>query len=79
MKLTNEMVIDVKKAIMSRLIPEIILASKNRIVGYKYALDPTDITDNNNLKLAREVSDEIYQKLPEVLQQVADEFTLGEN
>lgn len=76
MKLTNEMVLEVKKAILEKLVPEIILTSKNRIVGYKYALDPTDITDNNNLKLAREVSEEIYQKMPEVLQLVVDEMEI---
>ena len=80
MKVTNELVIEVKKSLLERLVPRIILASKNEIVSYKYSIDTTDTTDNNNIKLARSVSDNVYNMLPEVVQEVTTELQtrLGE-
>lgn len=79
--ISNEIVLDVKRDILERAIPIIILESERAIVGYKYELDTTDTTDNNNLKLAREVAESVYNLLPQIASEVGDEIEkeLGEN
>ena len=44
---TEEMMLNVKKAFAESLIPAIILISEKSIVGHKFGIDPTDINDNN--------------------------------
>jgi hypothetical protein len=66
----QDLFLEVKSTFISALIPKIILVSKSSLLGYKYSLDTKDNTDNNNLKLAREISDKVYQLLPSVLLEV---------
>lgn len=66
----QDLFLGVKSALISALIPKIILVSKSSLLGHKYTLDTKDNTDNNNLRLAREISEKVYQLLPSVLLEV---------
>ena len=66
----QDLFLEVKSTFISSLIPKIILVSKSSLLGHKYTLDTKDNTDNNNLRLAREISDKVYQLLPSVLLEV---------
>jgi hypothetical protein len=78
MKVTNELVTQVKKELLDRLVSLLILESKNQIVSWKYAIDTRDTTDNNNIKLARFVSDSVFPQLNEIVADVYNKMTLGE-
>lgn len=77
---TNELVGETKKLILEKLIPMLILVSEKSIMQYKFELDTTDITDNNNIKLAREIAEKVYGLLPQIISEVGAEIenTLGE-
>jgi hypothetical protein len=77
---TNELVFLVKKKILEKLVPLAILASEKSILAYKFNLDVTDITDNNNIKLARDVAEKVYNLLPQIAIEVGAEIEkeLGE-
>lgn len=78
--LTNELVFQVKKALLEKIIPMTILVSEKSIAGYKFDIDTTDISDNNNIRLAREISEKVYELLPAIAQEVKSEIekTLGD-
>lgn len=78
--ITNELVFETKHLILEKLIPSIILVSEKSIVGYKFELDPTDLTDNNNITVARGVAEKVYNLLPQILNEVGVEIEkiLGE-
>jgi hypothetical protein len=78
---TNDLVFTIKKSILEALIPQVILVSQKSISEYKYPLDATDATDGNNIKLAREVAEKVYNLLPQILSEVGAniEKILGEN
>lgn len=76
----SDMFLDVKAAILSTLVPKILLVSKSAILEYKYPIDTKDQTDNNNLKLAREIAEKVYQLFPQIMEEVQKSVTkLGEN
>lgn len=71
--------LDVKSTLLMSLVPKIMLVSKSAIMEHKYNIDTRDQTDNNNLKIARAVSDKVYQLFPQVLEEVQVSLTkLGE-
>jgi hypothetical protein len=57
-----------------------LLVSEKFISGYKFDIDTTDISDNNNVRLAREIAEKVYELLPGIAQEVQFEIekTLGE-
>lgn len=69
----------VKKSLLESFIPMALLVSKSSIVDYKYDLDTTKINDNNNIKLAREISGKLYNHLPQIIEGVVSNYKLGEN
>lgn len=71
----------VKRALLQSLIPKIILVSKSALLEHKYSLDTKDVSDNNNLKIAREVAEKVYPLFPQVLEEVQKsvQSKLGEN
>lgn len=72
--------LEVKKALLENLIQKILLVSKSSIMEYKYQLDTKDQTDNNNLKLAREVAEKVYNLMPQILEEVQKSVSkLGDN
>lgn len=77
---TNDLVLTIKKSILESLIPQVILVSQKSISQYKYPLDATDASDGNNVKLAREVAEKVYNLLPQILTEVGAniEKTLGD-
>lgn len=70
---TNELVASIKKSLLERIIDTTILVSEKEIVGNKSGLDVTDITDNNNIKLARTVAERVYDLLPQILAESRNE------
>lgn len=76
---SNVTLLDVKKSLLETLIPKIILVSKSSIIEYKYPVNPKDVSDTTNLKLAREVAESVYQLLPTVVEEVRKSIKLGEN
>lgn len=76
----SDLFLEVKAALLQSLIPKILLVSKSLIMDYKYPIDTKDQTDNNNLKLARDISEKVYQLFPQVLEEVQKSvLKLGEN
>lgn len=76
----SDLFLEVKSALLQSLIPKILLVSKSAIMDYKYPIDTKDQTDNNNLKLARDIAEKVYQLFPQVLVEVQNSITqLGEN
>ena len=72
-----DLFIPTKAALIESLVPKIILVSKSTLLGHKYAIDTKDFSDNNNLKIAREVAENVYKLFPQVLEEVQKK--LGEN
>lgn len=70
---------EVKKSLLESFIPWTLLTAKNSIMAYKYGIDTTKINDNNNIKLAREISGEMYNHLPEIIQGIVSNYKLGDN
>lgn len=76
----SDLFLEVKASLLKSLIPKILLVSKSTIMDYKYPIDTKDQTDNNNLKLAREISEKVYQLFPQVLEEIQKSvLKLGEN
>jgi hypothetical protein len=77
---TNDLVFQVKKSLLEKVLPMTILVSEKSIAGYKFNIDTTDISDNNNIRLAREIAEKVYELLPGIAQEVQLEIekTLGE-
>ena len=80
-EVTDDLVISIKKSILEKIIPTSILVSEKAIMGYKFDLDATDITDNNNIKVARDVAEKVYNLLHQIIGEVGAEIEkqLGEN
>lgn len=78
-EVTNELVISIKSLILEKIVPLAILVSEKSIME-KSSLDTTDITDNNNVKLARSISEKIYELFPQIVKDVEAEIEtiLGE-
>lgn len=75
----SDIFLEVKSAFLTSLIPKILLVSKSAIMDYKYPIDTKDQTDNNNLKLAREIAEKVYQLIPQTLEEVQKSVSkLGE-
>lgn len=71
--------IEIKAALIGSLVPKIILVSKSALMEHKYPIDTKDQTDNNTLKLAREISEKVYTLFPQVLEEAQKSMTkLGE-
>jgi hypothetical protein len=66
-------------SIVSKLIPLVLLVSEKSITEVS-DIDTTDITDNNNVKLARSISDKVYELFPQIVKDVEAEIEtiLGE-
>lgn len=79
-EVTNELVTDVKGRILKKLIPLILLVSEKSMTSDKLDIDTTDITDNNSIKLARDISEKVYNLLPQIVSEVGEEIRkdLGE-
>jgi len=77
---THDLVLLGKKFILESLLPQIILVAEKEIVNYKFNLDVTDITDNNNVKIARSISESVTKRLPQILLEVVEKIRkeLGE-
>lgn len=71
---------EVKKSLLTGLIPMVLLISKNCIRNYKFPLDATDFTDHNNIKVAKEISGKVYEILPDIIKSTVEniERNLGE-
>ena len=67
---TPDLFIPVKRSLLESLVPKIILVSKSAILSHKYAIDTRDVSDNNNLKIAREVAENVYKLFPQILEEV---------
>lgn len=74
---TPDLFIPVKRSLLESLVPKIILVSKSAILSHKYAIDTRDVSDNNNLKIAREVAENVYKLFPQILEEVQKK--LGED
>lgn len=71
--------LETKAAFLRILIPKILLVSKSALMSHSYAIDIKDKTDNNSLRIAREVSEKVYQLLPQVMEEAQREIIkLGE-
>lgn len=68
--------IEVKRNLLEALIPQIILISKSSIMEFKYSLDTKDVSDNNNLRLAKSIADKVFQILPKVVEEVKNKVLL---
>ncbi len=76
----SDLFLEVKASLLQSLIPKIMLVSKSSIMDYKYPINTRDQTDNNTLKLAREISEKVYQLFPQILEEVQKSVVkLGEN
>lgn len=77
---SNELVFSIKRSLLEKLVPTSILVAQKSIGKYKYSLDVTDITDNNNIKVAREIAEKVYNLLPQIIGEVGAEIEkqLGE-
>jgi hypothetical protein len=77
---TNDLVLSVKKMLLEKIVPLTILVSEKSIIEDKSELDTTDITDNNNIKIARRISEKVYNLLPQIIGEVGIEIEklLGE-
>lgn len=73
-ELTQELILFTKQRILEKLIPKSILVSEKIIHEYKLGIDPTDITDNNNIKIARSMAEKVFDLLPEIISEVGDEI-----
>lgn len=78
---TNDLVTEIRKSLVEKIVTLSILVSEKSIVEDKSEIDTTDITDNNNIKLARSISEKVYGLLPQVVSEVGVEINniLGEN
>ena len=65
-----DLFLPVKCALIETLIPKIILVSKSTILNHKYPIDTKDVSDNNNLKIAREISENVYQLFPQMWEEI---------
>jgi hypothetical protein len=61
--------LDIKKSILEKLIPTILLVSKNEVLGYKFDLDTTQFQDHNTIKVAKQVAEKVYQLLPPIVEE----------
>lgn len=61
---------DVRTEVLQSLIPKIISVSKSSILEYKFDIDTTDFTDNNTIKLARDVASKVFQLFPKTVEDV---------
>lgn len=77
---TDEMVQYIKRRLLEKLLPMTILVSEKSIIAHRLELDTTDITDNNNVKLARSIAEKVFGLLPQIVTEVGVEITniLGE-
>jgi len=71
--------LEVKAALLGKLIPQILLVSKSCILQYKYAINTSDASDVNNLRIAKEIAEKVYHLLPQILEEVQKSIKLGEN
>ena len=79
---TEDMVLGFKKLLAEKLIPAIMLISQKSLLEEdKLGIDPTDITDNNNIKVARSITEKVIDLLPKLMGEAGVEIekTLGEN
>lgn len=78
--LTDDLINQTKRLLMEKLIPLTLLVSEKEIIADKSEIDTTDITDNNTIKLARNVAEKVYGLLPQMVTEVGVEITniLGE-
>ena len=63
----------IRRSLLSSIASIIILVSKAAVLDYKYGIDCTDHSDNNTLKLARDVSSKVFGMLPKIVNGVYDE------
>lgn len=70
--------LQVKKSLLESIIPKIILVAKSSILGHKYPIDTNDLTDNNNLRIARSIAEKVYQMFPSILDETRQLIKIGE-
>lgn len=70
---SNDLVFSVKALILQKLIERTILVSQKSISEYKYPLDVTDTTDNNNIRVAKDIAEKMYNLLPQIISEVGAE------
>ena len=75
------MVFGFKKLFAESLIPAIILISEKSIVESNFGIDPTDLTDNNNIKMAKSIAKKVIDLLPKLIGEAGVEIEklLGDN
>ena len=78
---TEDMVFGFKKLFAESLIPAIILISEKSIVESNFGIDPTDLTDNNNIKMAKSIAKKVIDLLPKLIGEAGVEIEklLGDN
>lgn len=67
---SNDLVLSVKKSLLEKAIPTMILVSQKTIEEHKYPLDVTDTSDNNNITVASAVAEKVYNLLPQIADEV---------
>jgi hypothetical protein len=77
--ISNDLVSQVRLSLVNKLVPLVLLVSEKSITEIS-DIDTTDITDNNNVKLARSISDKVYELFPQIVKDVEAEIEtiLGE-
>lgn len=71
---TNDLIFSTKRILLEKMIPAVILVAEKSVVGYKFELDPTDLTDNNNVTVARSIAEKVCNLLPQILNEVGVEI-----
>lgn len=75
---SHDLFLSVKRSLIESIVPKIILVSKSALMEYKYPLDTRDHTDHNNLKLAREIAEKVYNLFPSIMEEVQKSINNGE-
>ena len=78
---TDDLVLEFKKLFAEKVIPTIILISEKSIISDSLGIDPTDLTDNNNIRLAKSIAKKVIDLLPKLIGEAGVEIEklLGDN
>ena len=78
---TEDLVLEFKKLFAEKVIPTIILISEKSIISDSLGIDPTDLTDNNNIRLAKSIAKKVIDLLPKLIGEAGVEIEklLGDN
>lgn len=62
--------LEIKKSLLEAVVPQIILISKSALLEFKYSLDTKDVSDNNNLRIAKDIAGKVYMILPKIVEEI---------